>query len=84
MRKIWKKTENGLLNILNMGLSILAGVCVGMILGYFGTSRLMVCGAVAITSTIAEHFLTIYPIPFFHKEDKNEDENEDESIKEIL
>ena len=73
MRKLcWQKTDNKLICFMNMLLSIFAGFCVGMVLNYFWMPQTIICGSVAIVSTITEHFLTLYALK---KEAKKAKEN---------
>ena len=63
MRKLcWQKTDNKLVCFTNMLLSIFAGFCVGMMLNYFYMHQIIICGAVAIVSTVTEHYLTVYAL----------------------
>lgn len=43
-----------------MVISILTGAGVGLFLDWLFLPRTIVCGAVAIISTVIEHFLTVY------------------------
>ena len=63
MRRLcWQKTENKMVCLMNMALSIFAGFCLGMLLNYFWMPQIIICGAVAIVSTVTEHFLTVYAL----------------------
>lgn len=63
MRRLcWQKTDNKLVCLINILLSIFAGFCIGMLLNYFWMPQYIICGSVAIVSTITEHFLTIYAL----------------------
>lgn len=46
----------------NMAVSTLAAAIIGIILRVVGLPCWLVCGSVAATAVITEHFLTIYPL----------------------
>lgn len=55
-------TNKRITTILNMGVSTVAAVFIGILLRILGLPCWLVCGSVAVTAVIAEHFLTIYPL----------------------
>lgn len=71
----WKKTDDNIINTSNMILSILTGVIAGFLLNGIGITHPISCGAVAIVSTVTEHFLTLHPLKIFSKLRKKETAN---------
>lgn len=70
-------TDERITTIFNMGVSCVAAMFMGILLKLLGLPCWLVCGSVATTAVITEHFLTIYPL-FILKyitlpEDKKED-----------
>ena len=46
----------------NMGISIVAAMFIGILLRILGLPCWLICGSVAVAAVIIEHFLTIYPL----------------------
>jgi len=55
-------TNKQITTIFNMGISCVAAMFMGILLRIIGLPCWLVCGSVAATAVIAEHFLTIYPL----------------------
>ena len=55
-------TNEQITTVINMGMSIVAAMFIGILLRILGLPCWLVCGSVAVASVIIEHFLTIYPL----------------------
>ena len=62
--KIWQcTTDKQITIILNMLVAPLIAMFMGILLRIIGLPCWLVCGSVAATAVIAEHFLTVHPLP---------------------
>lgn len=52
-----KPTQKTIINLTVTLIAILAGTCIGMILGFLGMPQIVTCGSVAIVTTFVEHIL---------------------------
>lgn len=57
-----KRTNKRITTIFNMGVSCIAAMFMGILLKLLGLPCWLVCGSVATTAVITEHFLTIHPL----------------------
>lgn len=55
-------TNKRIATIFNMGVACVAAMFMGILLRILGLPCWLVCGSVAATAVIAEHFLTVYPL----------------------
>ena len=55
-------TNKRITTVFNMGVSCVAAMFMGILLKLLGLPCWLVCGSVAATAVITEHFLTVYPL----------------------
>jgi len=54
------KNKQRAVTIINMSSSVLIGTICGLFLDWLFLPRMIVCGSVAIISTVTEHYLTVH------------------------
>lgn len=54
------KSKQKVITLITMGCSIFIGTFCGMLLNWLFLPSTIVCGSVAIVSTVTEHYLTIH------------------------
>jgi len=54
------KTKQRAVTLITMGCSIFIGTFCGLFLDWLFLPRMIVCGSVAIVSTVTEHYLTVH------------------------
>ena len=59
-----KKCEKRMVCLVCMAISVFVGAGVGVLLGWVSVPRTIVCGSVAIISTVIEHYLTVHQDKF--------------------
>lgn len=60
---MWRNfTNKQITTAFNMIISIFAAMFIGLFLRVLGLPCWLVCGSVAATAVVTEHFLTIYPL----------------------
>ena len=55
-------TNERITTVLNMGISCVVAMFIGILLKLLGLPCWLVCGSVATAAVITEHFLTVYPL----------------------
>ena len=55
-------TNERIMTVLNMGISCVVAMFIGILLKLLGLPCWLVCGSVATAAVITEHFLTVYPL----------------------